>query len=105
MRSVRRAWCTWKGWHFRCLPRRPSRDLETANGTRARAKKLLLQAQAAGDNNNLVQVLLEKLDQSAEAGPAPPTPLGHEWVEKGEAAFTRGDLPGAVDFYKKAFDG
>ncbi len=89
---------------FSLLAKAAQQDLETANGTRARAKKLLLQAQAAGDNNNLVQVLLEKLDQSAEAGPAPPPPLGHEWVEKGEAAFTRGDLPGAVDFYKKALE-
>lgn len=66
------------------------------------ARELLLQAQAAGDNSNLLQVLLEKT-ADLDAPPAP-APAGHEFVAQGEAAFGRGDLAGALEQYKKAYD-
>jgi tetratricopeptide (TPR) repeat protein len=89
---------------FSLLAKAGQQDPQTGQATIARAKKLLLQAKAGGDNSNLIQTLLEKLDQSEQTGPKPPPPLGHEWVEKGEAAFTSGDLPAAVGFYKKALE-
>jgi tetratricopeptide (TPR) repeat protein len=70
---------------------------------RERSKALLLDARSRGDNSNLSQVLLEKLNQADEAGTAPPVP-GQEWFDKAEAAFSSGDLAGAVVFYRKALD-
>jgi tetratricopeptide (TPR) repeat protein len=73
---------------------------------RARAKQVLLQAQAAGDNSNLLQTLLEALnnDSTQASKSTEPPPQGHEWLEKGEKAFTSGDLPTAVQMYSKAFE-
>jgi tetratricopeptide (TPR) repeat protein len=80
-----------------------TQDAKGAATTRARAKQLLLQAQAGGDNSNLVQILLEQMSQGEQTGPGAP-PAGQEWVDKGEAAFSKGDLPGALGFYKKALE-
>ena len=72
-----------------------------AAAMRLRAKNLLIHARANGDDSNLSQVLLEKLQQSEEEGPAQPV-AGKEWFDKAEAAFSKGDLQGAVDLYTKA---
>ena len=88
---------------FALLAKADQQGPETGKITTARAKKLLLQAQAAGDNSNLLQILLEKLNNS-EGGPTAPPPAGHELFTKAEEAFTHGDLPAALGFYKKAFD-
>jgi tetratricopeptide (TPR) repeat protein len=77
---------------------------EQALAARKRAKQLLLQAKAAGDNSNLVQVLLEKLGDPDNSGPAAPPPAGHELFDKAEAAFSRGDLPAAIELYKKTLE-
>jgi tetratricopeptide (TPR) repeat protein len=74
-----------------------------ANAIRARAKALLLDARAKGDNSNLSQVLLEKLEQAEQSGAAPPV-AGQEWFDKAEAAFSSGDLAGAVGLYSKALE-
>jgi tetratricopeptide (TPR) repeat protein len=74
-----------------------------AKAIRLRAKTLLLDARSKGDDSNLSQVLLEKLGQTEEAGDAPPV-AGKEWFDKGEAAFGKGDLAGAVGFYSKALE-
>src|ERR1700761_7722119 len=71
--------------------------------TRKRAKELLLQAKAGGDNSNLLQILLEKMNES-EASQNSPHPAGYEWLQKAEAAFSSGDLPGALENYKKALE-
>jgi len=88
---------------FALLAKANQQDPATAKLTMARSKQLLLQAQAAGDNSNLLQTLLEKLNES-DAGPEAPPPVGHEWLVKAEEAFTHGDLQGALGFYKKAFE-
>jgi len=72
-----------------------------AGTTRERARKLLLEAKAAGDNSDLVQIVLEKLSVPTSATARPPSP-GAEALAKAEKAFTSGDLKGAVGFYKEA---
>jgi tetratricopeptide (TPR) repeat protein len=68
-----------------------------------RARKLLLEAKAGGDNSNLLQVLLEKLDQiaAAPATTAQP-PVGWDVLEQGEKAFSTGDFAGALKLYQEA---
>jgi tetratricopeptide (TPR) repeat protein len=70
--------------------------------TRERARKLLLDAKAAGDDSNLIQILLEKLSTpTAPPAARPPSP-GAEALAKAEKAFSSGDLNGALVFYKQA---
>lgn len=69
---------------------------------RDRARKLLLEAQAAGDNSNLLQIMLEKL--SANPGvPSAPTSPGAEDFANAEKAFSNGNLAAALKLYEKAF--
>jgi tetratricopeptide (TPR) repeat protein len=68
-----------------------------------RAKKLLLEAQAAGDNSNLVQVLLEKLSQPTINPPQRQRSPGADALASAEKAFSGGDLAGAVKLYSEAF--
>jgi tetratricopeptide (TPR) repeat protein len=73
-----------------------------ATVTRERARKLLLDAKAAGDDSNLIQILLEKLSTpTAPPAARPPSP-GAEALAKAEKAFSSGDLNGALVFYKQA---
>ena len=67
------------------------------------ARKLLLEAKAGGDNSDLLQVLLEKLDQIA-ATPATTAqvPVGWDVLERGEKAFSTGDFAGALKLYEEA---
>ena len=71
-------------------------------GVLDRARKLLLEAQAAGDNSNLVQVLLEKLGTTAEPAPSGPPSPGAEAFQRAEKAFSSGDLPAALKGYEDA---
>jgi tetratricopeptide (TPR) repeat protein len=73
-----------------------------ATVTRERARKLLLDAKAAGDDSNLVQILLEKLSAPATASSDKPKSPGAEALAKAENAFSSGDLNGALVFYKQA---
>jgi tetratricopeptide (TPR) repeat protein len=73
-----------------------------ATVTRERARKLLLDAKAAGDDSNLVQILLEKLSAPATASSDKPKSPGAEALAKAEKAFSSGDLNGALVFYKQA---
>lgn len=75
-----------------------------ARATRQRARKLFLEAKAAGDNSNFVQVMLEKLPENEAPETATPPIPGQEWVQKGEVAFTSGDLQTALGFYAKALE-
>jgi tetratricopeptide (TPR) repeat protein len=78
-------------------------DADSA-ATRKRAKELLLQAKAGGDNSNLMQVLLEKLSESEGASQPAARPAGYEWLQKAEVAFSSGDMAGALENYKKALE-
>jgi len=69
---------------------------------RDRARKLLLEAQAAGDNSNLLQIMLEKLGANPGV-PSAPTSPGAEDFANAEKAFSNGNLPAALKLYEKAF--
>lgn len=68
-----------------------------------RARKLLLEAQAAGDNSNGLQIMLEKLGPGGSKAPQGPPSPGAEAFGKAEKAFSGGDLAGAVKLYEEAF--
>ena len=75
-----------------------------ALATRKRARALLLQAKAAGDNSNLLTIMLEQLSDLDKA-PAKTAPAaGSESFKKAEAAFVKGDLPLALQNYQKAYE-
>ena len=74
-----------------------------ATATRERARKLLLDAKASGDDSNLLQILLEKLSApSTAASSDKPKSPGADALAKAEKAFSSGDLNGALVFYKQA---
>ncbi|HEY4356396.1 MAG TPA: tetratricopeptide repeat protein [Acidobacteriaceae bacterium] len=94
-----------EGLAFALVAKASQQPEAEAKLTTARAKQILLQAQAAGDTSNVLATLLEGLDDKTPVDSANrPVSVGHEWLEKGEKAFTSGDLPGAVEFYTKAFE-
>ncbi len=67
-----------------------------------RAHQLLLDAKAAGDNSNLLQVMLEKLNAPAAPAPTGPPSPGAEAFQRAEKAFSSGDLPAALKAYQEA---
>ena len=70
--------------------------------TRKRAYTLLLDAKAAGDNSNLLQILLEKLSAPSTVPADGAKSPGTNAMAKAEKAFSSGDLNGALVFYKQA---
>jgi tetratricopeptide (TPR) repeat protein len=86
------------------LTKAGQQDGAEALATRKRAKDLLLQAKAGGDNSGLLQILLEKLQGDGAPAAAAAQPAGHEWLQKGETAFASGDLTAAAGFYAKAVE-
>jgi tetratricopeptide (TPR) repeat protein len=76
-----------------------------------RARRLLLDAKAAGDNSNLLQIMLEKLnalsasvkDQANSPAPAGPPSPGADAFQRAEKAFSSGKLSEAVTAYQEAF--
>jgi tetratricopeptide (TPR) repeat protein len=84
-----------------CLLARAATEAPSeATQTRERAKKLLLEAKAAGDTSSLLEVLLEKLSPPSVA--VMQKSPGAELMLKGEKAFTNGNLKKALAFYKEA---
>jgi tetratricopeptide (TPR) repeat protein len=73
-----------------------------ATVTRERAKTLLLEAKAAGDNSDLLQVLLEKLSTPFVASAGMRKSPGAESMLKAQKAFSNGKLKKALAFYKEA---
>jgi tetratricopeptide (TPR) repeat protein len=73
-----------------------------ATVTRERAKKLLLENRAAGDNSNLLRIVLEKLSTPSTALAVMQKSPGAESMLKGEKAFSNGDLKKALELYKEA---
>jgi tetratricopeptide (TPR) repeat protein len=76
-----------------------------------RARKLLLDAKAAGDNSNLLQIMLEKLSalsasangQTNNPAPSGPPSPGADAFQRAETAFSSGKLSEAVVAYQEAF--
>ena len=69
---------------------------------RQRARQLLLDAKAAGDNSNFLQIMLEKLSAPAAPAPTSPPSPGMEALKRAEKAFSTGDLPTALKGYEEA---
>jgi tetratricopeptide (TPR) repeat protein len=67
-----------------------------------RAHGLLLEARAAGDNSNLLQVLLERLEAPQTPANQPQSP-GMDAFRRAEKAFSSGDMPGAIKLYEEAY--
>jgi tetratricopeptide (TPR) repeat protein len=68
----------------------------------ARARQLLLDAKAAGDNSNFLQIMLEKLSAPTAPAPAGPPSPGMEPFRRAEKLFSSGELPAALAAYKEA---
>jgi tetratricopeptide (TPR) repeat protein len=73
-----------------------------ATATRGRARQLLLEAKAAGDDSNLNQILLEKLSAPSTSSVTKPRTPGADALAEGEKAFSSGDLKGALVLYQHA---
>jgi tetratricopeptide (TPR) repeat protein len=73
-----------------------------ATATKERARKLLLEAKASGDNSNLLQIMLERLSMPTSAVATKSTSPGAGALQKAEKAFSSGDLKGALGFYQDA---
>ena len=73
-----------------------------ATVTRERAKTLLLEAKTAGDNSDLLQILLEKLSTPFVASAGMRKSPGAESMLKAQKAFSNGKLKKALAFYKEA---
>ena len=70
--------------------------------TRERAKKLLLEAKAAGDNSDLLQIMLERLSTPFAGAAGIQKSPGAELMLKAEKAFANGKLKKALELYKEA---
>jgi tetratricopeptide (TPR) repeat protein len=68
-----------------------------------RAHALLLEAKAAGDNSNFLQILLEKTPDHVSLKDVPTTVTSaQKLLGKAETAFSSGDMKSALDLYKQA---
>ena len=72
--------------------------------TRERAKKLLLEAKAAGDTSSLLEAMLVKLSTPSPTLTLTQKSPGAEAMLKGQKAFSNGDLKKALALYKEAFE-
>jgi tetratricopeptide (TPR) repeat protein len=78
-------------------------DPESSQRERRRARQVLLQAQALGDNSNLLQVLLQGIPEDGGAAAFSANKAVEGVMHEAEAAFGRGDLKQALDGYLRAF--
>ncbi|HKR60644.1 MAG TPA: hypothetical protein VJS64_13065 [Pyrinomonadaceae bacterium] len=71
-----------------------------------RARKVLKESQAHGDDSNLTRLTLESLSQGEAAVDVPfsDKKAAEEEIRKGEAAFVRGDLETALVAYRRALE-
>jgi tetratricopeptide (TPR) repeat protein len=74
-----------------------------------RARTILLQAQANGDNSNLTHITLESLSREKDLTAASDVPFSDKKaaeaeIRKGEEAFVRGELEKALAAYQRALE-
>jgi tetratricopeptide (TPR) repeat protein len=91
----------WRERLAMCLLGANGTDAERAANV-ARAHQLMLDAKASGDNSDLLQTVLEKLEAPVSSVPAAPPSPGLAAFRQAEAAFSAGDLPTALKFYQEA---
>jgi tetratricopeptide (TPR) repeat protein len=77
-------------------------DQEQRRQERLRARKVLLHAKELGDDSNMIQVLLEQVPEDGSAGAFSDNKEIEQIMRDAEAAFTKGDMKGAIDGYVKA---
>jgi tetratricopeptide (TPR) repeat protein len=78
------------------------RDAETARQQRIRARAALLRAQQLGDTSDLLKVILESLPPDGSFSPFSGRKDVNDAMQRGEAAFTRGDFDQALASYHLA---
>ena len=77
---------------------------EAKKAAQDRARQLLEEAKAAGDNSDLTQVLISQLDEASARPKAQGPPIaGKETLDQAEILFNKGDLKGAMAMYEKAY--
>jgi len=91
----------WRERLAMCLLAANGTDAERAANV-ARAHQLMLDAKAAGDNSDLLQTVLEKLEAPVRSAPASSPSPGLDAFNRAEKAFSSGDLPTALKFYQEA---
>ena len=78
------------------------RDAGARGQERIRARKILLQAQALGDNSNLLQVLLAGLPEDGSTAPFSQSPEVEALMRDSEAAFSPGGLPTGLGWMRES---
>jgi tetratricopeptide (TPR) repeat protein len=68
---------------------------------RVKARKLALEAKAAGDDTNMLKTLLEVPEDGSETAFSSNTAV-QSVMQEGEAAFAKGDFAGAISAYNRA---
>ncbi len=76
-------------------------DPAARKAERARARKLAMEAQAAGDNSNLLKLMLDVPDDGSETAFSTKQEV-ETIMREGEAAFAKGDYAAAIVNYQKA---
>ena len=70
---------------------------------RARARKLADEAKAAGDQSDLIKIVLQVPEDGGEMGFSGPAAV-QATMQEGEAAFVKGDLDAAIAAYARAIE-
>ena len=91
----------WRERLAMCLVAANGSDAEM-QANRVRAHALLVEARDSGDNSNLLQVLLEKLEARPGPAPAGPESPGLDAFRRAEKTFATGDLTGALKLYEES---
>lgn len=76
-------------------------DTAARKTERARARKLADQAKAAGDNSNLLKLILDVPEDGSEESFSSHADVD-QFMKAGEAAYAKGDLDGAAENYRQA---
>jgi tetratricopeptide (TPR) repeat protein len=79
------------------------KDPEKIKQERVRARKILLEAKALGDNSNFLQILLGGLSEDGSTTPFSQNKEVEGIMRDAEAAFGKGNMQAALDGYVKAF--
>ena len=76
-------------------------DPAARKAERAKARKLAEEAKAAGDNTNMLKTILEVPEDGSETAFSSNAAV-QSVMQEGEAAFAKGDFPGAISAYNRA---
>jgi tetratricopeptide (TPR) repeat protein len=77
-------------------------DPQEKTKIRLRARKLMLEAKALGDNSNLLRVALDDIPEDGSAAPFSSRKDVDDAMREGEAAFVKADFDTAIAAYQRA---